>query len=422
MLRIYVSRTGPATGITAREKYAFIFYFKMLWEFSNASTAESTMDALDLTLELVRRPSVTPDDQDCQVVIGERLAASGFEIENLPFGEVKNLWARRGSAGPVLCFAGHTDVVPPGPVEQWVTDPFAAEIRDGQLIARGAADMKASLAAMITAAEKFVAANPEHPGSIAFLITSDEEGPAEDGTAKVMETLAARGERLDWCVVGEPSSAAKLGDTVRVGRRGSLSGIMTLRGVQGHVAYPAEAVNPMHEISKFVSVMASTALDEGNEFFPPSSFQMVYIHCDANAPNVVPGELSCRFNIRYNTEWTRDTLSTHIENQLHDLGLDFVLDWRLAGEPFLTEPGRLTDAVSMAVKEETGLDPELSTSGGTSDGRYISPYGVDVVEIGPINTTIHKVNEALDIGDVPRLERIYYRIAEILLDNSISSD
>ncbi len=380
------------------------------------------MDALALALELIRRPSISPDDQGCQAEISSRLSASGFDVEDLPFGDVKNLWARHGKSDPVLCFAGHTDVVPPGPEDQWLTDPFAAEIRDGQLIARGAADMKASLAAMITAAEKFIVANPDHAGSIAFLITSDEEGPAEDGTAKVMEALAARGETIDWCVVGEPSSAAQLGDTVRVGRRGSLSGIMSLRGIQGHVAYPTESVNPMHKIAEFISAMTSTPLDQGNEFFPPSSFQMVYIHCDANAPNVVPGELSCRFNIRYNTEWTRDTLSGHIEQKLNDLGLDFDVDWRLAGEPFLTEPGKLTDAVSAAVKEETGLDTELSTSGGTSDGRYISPYGVDVVEVGPINATIHKVNETLDIEDVPRLERIYYRIAELLLGNGSSSD
>ena len=380
------------------------------------------MDALALARELIRRRSISPEDQGCQAEISKRLSAAGFDIEDLPFGDVKNLWARRGKSDPVLCFAGHTDVVPPGPEDQWVTDPFAAEIRDGQLIARGAADMKASLAAMLTAAEKFVVANPDHAGSIAFLITSDEEGPAVDGTAKVMEALSTRGETIDWCVVGEPSSAAKLGDTVRVGRRGSLSGIMSLRGIQGHVAYPNKCVNPMHKLAEFIAAMTSSPLDQGNEFFPPSSFQMVYIHCDANALNVVPGELSCRFNIRYNTEWTRDTLSAHIEQKLKDLDLDFDIDWRLAGEPFLTEPGKLTDAVSSAVKQETGLDPELSTSGGTSDGRYISPYGVDVVEIGPINATIHKVNETLDIEDVPRLERIYYRIAELLLRNGASSD
>jgi len=275
--------------------------------------------------------------------------------------------------------------------------------------------MKASLAAMTLAGERFVSTYPEHAGSLAFLITSDEEGAAENGTVKVMETLTARSETIDWCVVGEPSSSETLGDTVRIGRRGSLTGLMCVRGVQGHVAYPLKAVNPMHGLARFVTAITEAPLDNGNEHFPPTTFQMVNIHCDAGAPNVVPGELNCRFNFRYSTEWTHRSLADHVEKILKNLKLDYQVTWRLSGEPFLTEPGALTNAVAKAVTEETGLDPELSTSGGTSDGRFISPCGVDVVEIGPLNETIHKIDERISIADIPRLERIYFRIAEILL-------
>lgn len=376
------------------------------------------MDALELTRELIQKPSITPDDQGCQPLIGSRLEAVGFTVEGLRYGDVDNLWARHGTAAPLLCFAGHTDVVPPGPLEQWAVDPFAAKILDGQLIARGAADMKASLAAMITAAERFIATYPEHAGSLAFLITSDEEGEATDGTAKAMETLTAREESIDWCVIGEPSSADALGDTVRVGRRGSLTGLMKIRGIQGHVAYPLKALNPMHGFAQFVAAITAKPLDEGNEYFPPTTFQMVHVHSDANATNVVPDELRCRFNFRYSTEWTLESLSGHVEGILRDLGIDFEVTWKDVGKPFITEKGVLTEAVRTAVHEETGLDPELSTSGGTSDGRFIAPCGVDVVEIGPRNETIHKVNETLDVADIPRLERIYYRIAELLLVES----
>jgi succinyl-diaminopimelate desuccinylase len=373
------------------------------------------MDTLSLARELIRRPSVSPSDAGCQVLIGELLEAAGFLVERLKFGEVDNLWARRGRAAPALVFAGHTDVVPTGPTEQWDVDPFAATIWGDRLIGRGAADMKGSLAAMINAARRFVERYPEFTGAIGLLITSDEEGAADDGTLKVMETLARRGETFQYCVVGEPSSAAQLGDTVRIGRRGSLSGIMTVRGVQGHVAYPLAAGNPIHALAKFVAAMTREPVDKGNEHFPPTTFQMVNVHSDAGAPNVVPGELKCRFNLRYSNVWTHEQLSARVEQLLKDLGIDYELRWRVAGQPFLTKPGRLTDAVQQAVHEATGLTPELSTSGGTSDGRFIAPYGIDVVELGPINETIHKVNELVSIADLERLERIYFRIAELLL-------
>ena len=373
------------------------------------------MDTLSLARELIRKPSVSPADADCQVLIGELLEASGFTVERLKFGAVDNLWARRGRLGPALVFAGHTDVVPAGPREQWDVDPFAAVVEGGTLTGRGAADMKGSLAAMINACRRFVGRHPKASGSIGLLITSDEEGAADDGTLKVMETLASRGETFQYCVVGEPSSTAKLGDTVKIGRRGSLSGIMTIRGVQGHVAYPLQVDNPMHALAKFVAAMTREPIDLGNEHFPPTTFQMVNVHCDAGAPNVVPGELKCRFNLRYSNVWTHDQLSARIERLLKDLGVDYELRWRVAGKPFLTQPGRLTEAVQRAVNEATGLTPELSTSGGTSDGRFIAPYGIDVVELGPINATIHKVNETVLVEDLERLERIYFRIAELLL-------
>lgn len=373
------------------------------------------MDTLNLARELIRRPSVTPADAGCQRLIAELLEPAGFVTEQLRFGEVDNLWARRGRAAPALVFAGHTDVVPPGPREHWDVDPFAATLHDGQLVGRGAADMKGSLAAMINACRRFVERYPDVSGSIGLLITSDEEGAADDGTLKVMETLASRGETFDYCVVGEPSSGAQLGDTVRIGRRGSLSGIMTIRGVQGHVAYPLEGDNPLHALARFVTAITREPLDSGNEHFPPTTFQMVNVHSDAGAPNVVPGELKCRFNLRYGNVWTHATLSAHIEALLQSLGIDYELRWRVAGQPFLTKPGRLTAAVQTAVREATGLDPELSTSGGTSDGRFIAPYGIDVVELGPRNATIHKVNETVSIADLEHLERIYFRIAELLL-------
>jgi succinyl-diaminopimelate desuccinylase len=373
------------------------------------------MDIVALAQDLVRRPSVTPDDAGCQAMIAKVLAAAGFTVEHLRFADVDNLWAKHGSGAPTLVLAGHTDVVPAGPLEQWSVDPFAAALVDGRLIGRGAADMKGSLAAMIGAATRFVRAHPQHRGSIAMLLTSDEEGAADNGTLKVMEVLAARGERFEFCVVGEPSSDSVLGDTVRIGRRGSLSGMMTIRGAQGHVAYPLQAENPMHALARFVAALTSAPIDKGNVHFPPTTFQMVHVHCDANAPNVVPGELKCRFNLRFSTEWTYKTLMQFVEDALRRLKIDYELKWKVAGEPFLTSPGPLTDALRRAIREETGVDTELSTSGGTSDGRFIAPYGAAVVEIGPINRTIHKVNEEVLIDDLLRLEKIYFRVAELLL-------
>jgi succinyl-diaminopimelate desuccinylase len=373
------------------------------------------MDTLELARELIRRASVTPSDLGCQALLAEALSPAGFVGEPLRYGEVDNLWATHGHGPPCLCFAGHTDVVPPGPAEQWRVEPFAAEIVGNRLIARGAADMKASLAAMTVAAARFAAEHPRHRGSIACLITSDEEGAADDGTRKVMDTLTRRGEQLDYCVVGEPSSDERLGDTVRIGRRGSLSGLMTLRGVQGHVAYPLQSANPIHALARFIDELTREPLDRGNAHFPPTSFQMVNVHSDAGAPNVVPGELHCRFNFRYSTAWSHESLARRVEEILSALGLDYEIRWRLSGEPFLTEEGKLTAAVSRAVKEVTGLDATLSTSGGTSDGRFIAPYGVEVVEVGPVNKTIHKVNEEILVADIARLERIYFRIAELLL-------
>jgi succinyl-diaminopimelate desuccinylase len=315
----------------------------------------------------------------------------------------------------MLVFAGHTDVVPPGPEAEWQVPPFEARIENGMLKGRGAADMKGSLAAMLCAGLRFVATHPRHAGSIGYLLTSDEEGVADDGTLKVMQTLSGRRELFDYCVVGEPSSAEQLGDTVRVGRRGSLSGIMTVRGIQGHVAYPLEAGNPMHALARFIASVTSEPIDQGNEHFPPTTFQMVYIHSDANAVNVVPGEARCRFNFRYSTVWNQKTLSAWAEDKLRTAGVDYEITWRNAGEPFLTRPGTLTDAVAGAVRDETGQDPELSTSGGTSDGRFIAPYGIDVVEFGPLNRTIHKVNEEVALDDLVALERIYFSLAERLL-------
>jgi succinyl-diaminopimelate desuccinylase len=373
------------------------------------------MNTLELARELIRKASVTPADAGCQQLLAEQLGTAGFSTEHLKFGEVDNLWAKRGRGRPALVFAGHTDVVPAGPREQWRVDPFAAEVVDGQLVGRGAADMKGSLAAMVNACRRFAASYPDAPGALGMLITSDEEGVADDGTLKVMETLARRGEAFQYCIVGEPSSSERLGDTVRVGRRGSLSGIMTIRGVQGHVAYPLRGDNPMHALARFVAAITRESIDAGNEHFPPTTFQMVNVHCDAGAPNVVPGELKCRFNLRYSNVWTPEALSARIEALLHELKIDYEIRWRVAGLPFLTKGGPLTAAVRAAVREETGLDPELSTSGGTSDGRFIAPYGVDVIELGPLNATIHSVDEHVAIGDLDRLERMYFRIAELLL-------
>ena len=371
--------------------------------------------SIELLSELVRRPSITPEDAGCQEIIAERLNALGFTCESIPFGDVSNLWARRGSAGPVLCFAGHTDVVPPGARDEWDTDPFEPVLKDGLMYGRGSADMKSGLAAMIVALEQFVRAHADHEGSLAVLITSDEEGRARDGTLRVIETLTARGENLDWCVLGEPSSQKSLGDIIRIGRRGSLSGILTVNGVQGHVAYPQLADNPIGRFVPVLSELHTIEWDGGNEYFPPTSFQFVDLQSGLGFPNVTPAELHARFNFRYSTEWDHEKLKTRVHEIFDAHEISYELNWHLSGEPFLTQIGKLTDAVSQAVSEQTGKAPELSTGGGTSDGRFISPAGTDVVELGPINESIHKVNEHVRIDDVVSLTAMYQRIIELML-------
>ncbi|MGI9236420.1 MAG: succinyl-diaminopimelate desuccinylase [Woeseiaceae bacterium] len=370
---------------------------------------------IDLLCELVRRRSITPDDAGCQQLLVERLAKLGFDCETLQFNDVTNLWARRGTASPVLCFAGHTDVVPSGNEREWQHPPFEPTRVGDVIYGRGSADMKSGLAAMLVAIENYLAANPEHEGSIALLITSDEEGRARDGTLKVIETLQERDEHIDWCVLGEPSSQRSLGDIVRVGRRGSLSGMLIVRGVQGHVAYPRLADNPIRRFAPVLAELHQVQWDEGNAHFPPTSFQVVDIKAGIGAPNVTPGELSARFNFRYSTEWTHDSLQEKVENVFDAHEIDYELDWHLSGKPFLTKPGKLIDTVSQAVAEETGNTPELSTGGGTSDGRFISPAGADVVELGPVNASIHKIDEHVRIDDVITLTRMYKRIMELML-------
>lgn len=365
--------------------------------------------------QLVRCRSVTPDDAGCQDILAERLSQLGFKCESMPFGDVSNLYARRGDSGPILCFAGHTDVVPPGADEDWSSDPFEPVTRDGLLYGRGSADMKSGLAAMIVALEKFIAEHADHDGSLAMLITSDEEGDARDGTLKVVAALQARGEHIDWCVLGEPSSENSLGDIVRVGRRGSLSGMLTVRGVQGHVAYPQLADNPIRRFAPILAELHAIEWDQGNEYFPPTSFQVVDLRAGIGFPNVTPGELTARFNFRYSTVWDHESLKKRVQEIFDAHDIDYELDWHLSGEPFLTQTGKLTDAVSVSVSEFTGSAPELSTGGGTSDGRFISPAGTDVVELGPVNASIHKVDEHVRIEDVVTLAAIYRRIMERLL-------
>jgi succinyl-diaminopimelate desuccinylase len=370
---------------------------------------------LELTRDLLARRSVTPADEGCQEVIARRLATAGFAIENLRYGSVENLWARRGTQGPVFCFAGHTDVVPTGPLEDWTSDPFTPAVRDGLLYGRGAADMKSGLAAMVTAAEAFVAAHPGHRGSLAFLITSDEEGPSVDGTKRVAQTLAARGERIDWCLVGEPSSERALGDTIKVGRRGSLSGRLTVHGVQGHIAYPQLAENPVHTLAPALAELTQRRWDEGTEHFQPTSFQVSNLNAGTGAPNVIPGELRARFNLRYSPVQTLAGLKSQVEEILRRHGVRFSLEWYVSGEPFYTPPGALSAAVSEAVFEVAGLRPQLTTGGGTSDGRFIAPLGAQVVELGVVNESIHKVNESVRVADIDTLHRMYLAVLRRLL-------
>jgi len=370
---------------------------------------------IDLLCDLIRRPSVTPDDAGCQLVLSERLTRLGFVCETLQFNDVTNLWARRGRESPVLCFAGHTDVVPAGDERDWSTEPFEPTLIGDCIYGRGSADMKSGLAAMIVALEDFLATNADHQGSIALLITSDEEGRARDGTLKVIDVLRDRDEHIDWCVLGEPSSQRDLGDVVRVGRRGSLSGMLTVRGVQGHVAYPQLADNPIRRFAPVLAELHQIEWDTGNDAFPPTSFQVVDVRAGIGAPNVTPSELSARFNFRYSTEWTHESLQEKVHTVFDAHEIDYQLNWHLSGKPFLTKPGALIDAVSQAVTEETGIAPELSTGGGTSDGRFISPAGTDVVELGPVNASIHKVDEHVKVADVITLTSMYRRIMELML-------
>ena len=372
-------------------------------------------DALELTRALIACPSVTPADAGCQALMTERLAASGFRIETLQFGSVTNLWARRGDAGPVLCFAGHTDVVPTGPLEEWRSDPFTPVIRDGVLYGRGAADMKSGLAAMVTATEEFVAAHPDHRGSIAFLITSDEEGPSVDGTKRVVEALKARGETIDWCIVGEPSSGQRVGDTIKIGRRGSLSGRLTVHGVQGHVAYPQLAENPVHTLAPALAELTARTWDAGDAFFQPTTFQISNLNAGTGAPNVIPGELKARFNLRYSPVQTVEALKKTVEDILARHGVRHTIEWYVSGEPFYTPPGELSQAAVDAITAVTGTAPQLSTGGGTSDGRFIAPLGAQVVELGVTNATIHKVNECVRVEEIGLLHRMYRGVLERLL-------
>lgn len=372
-------------------------------------------DALELTRALIACPSVTPADAGCQALMTERLAASGFRIETLQFGSVTNLWARRGDAGPVLCFAGHTDVVPTGPLEEWRSDPFTPVIRDGVLYGRGAADMKSGLAAMVTATEEFVAAHPDHRGSIAFLITSDEEGPSVDGTKRVVEALKARGETIDWCIVGEPSSGQRVGDTIKIGRRGSLSGRLTVHGVQGHVAYPQLAENPVHTLAPALAELTARTWDAGDAFFQPTTFQISNLNAGTGAPNVIPGELKARFNLRYSPVQTVEALKKTVEDILSRHGVRHTIEWYVSGEPFYTPPGELSQAAVDAISAVTGAAPQLSTGGGTSDGRFIAPLGAQVVELGVTNATIHKVNECVRIEEIGLLHRMYRGVLDRLL-------
>jgi succinyl-diaminopimelate desuccinylase len=372
-------------------------------------------DTLEVAIDLIRRRSVTPDDAGCQPLLTERLAALGFKAEPMRFGEVDNLWLRRGDSTPLFCFAGHTDVVPSGPEEKWRHHPFGAVVENGMLYGRGAADMKGSIAAFVTACERFVATHPEHNGSIALLITSDEEGVAVDGTVKVIETLESRGEKIDWCLVGEPTCTDHLGDVVKNGRRGSLNGRLQIKGIQGHVAYPHLAENPVHRAAPALAELAAIEWDQGNEFFPPTSFQISNLHAGTGANNVIPGELLVEFNFRFSTEQTETGLREKVESLLDRHGLKYTLDWSLSGQPFITAEGELLSAARSAIETVCGITPEINTAGGTSDGRFIAPTGAQVLELGPLNATIHKVDEAVYTDDLDTLSQIYETILETLL-------
>ena len=373
---------------------------------------------LELTQQLIARPSLTPLDEGCLHIIGQRLEAIGFKLEMIRCGQVDNLWARRGNSGKLICFAGHTDVVPTGPVDKWHSDPFTPTIRDGMLYGRGAADMKASLAAFVTSIEKFVANHPKHAGSIALLLTSDEEGVAVDGTVRVVEALQARGEKMDYCIVGEPTAVSKTGDTIKNGRRGSLSGNLTVKGIQGHIAYPHLVKNPIHLAAPAIAELAATEWDKGNEYFPPTSWQISNIHGGTGATNVVPGTVDILFNFRFSTASTVDGLKAKVHAILDKHGLQYDLLWEMSGKPYLTPRGNLVDAISAAIKQATGIDADLSTTGGTSDGRFIADICPQVIEMGPVNATIHKLNECVAVADIDILSEVYYLTMENLLVKS----
>ena len=370
---------------------------------------------LELTKELITRASLTPDDAGCQQVLAARLDKLGFHAEPMRFGQVDNLWARLGTTAPLLVFAGHTDVVPTGPREQWTSDPFVPTLRDGLLYGRGSADMKGGLAAMTVAVERYLAAKPVLRGSIGFLITSDEEGPSVDGTVKVMEKLEARGEKMDWCILGEPSCLERFGDTLRNGRRGSLTGILKVKGIQGHVAYPERADNPIHRVTPALAELMATRWDNGNEFFPPTSFQVSNFSSGTGAGNVIPGDAVVRFNFRYSSAVTKEGLKQKVQGTLDKHKLHYSLDWRPMGDPFLTEPGDLSRAMQDAVEKATGLRPKLDTGGGTSDGRFIAPTGAQVIEFGPKNASIHKIDECVAVSELEQLVDIYVDVLKDLL-------
>ena len=370
---------------------------------------------LELACALIARRSLTPDDAGCQELLIERLQPLGFRIERLRFGSVDNLWARRGSSGPLLVFAGHTDVVPTGPLEQWLSAPFEPTLRDGMLYGRGAADMKTSVAAFITAIEEFLTAHPDHSGSIGLLITSDEEGVAVDGTVRVVEALQARGELIDYCIVGEPTSNKQVGDMIKNGRRGSLSGTLTVKGVQGHIAYPHLVKNPIHMVAPAIAELANTIWDQGNEYFPPTSWQISNMNGGTGATNVVPGEVEILFNFRFSTASTEDGLKARVHAILDQHQLEYDLQWELSGKPYLTPKGNLVEAISGAIQQAYGVTPELSTSGGTSDGRFIADICPQVIEFGPLNATIHKLNECVAVADIEPLKDTYRLTLEALL-------
>ena len=372
-------------------------------------------ETLELAKQLIAKASVTPKDAGCQSLISEYLQSSGFESEVMPFEDVTNLWLRRGEAAPLFVFAGHTDVVPPGPIEQWHYDPFTPTIHDKRLFGRGAADMKSSIAAMAVACKNFVTSNPEHKGSIAFLLTSDEEGPAINGTVKVIEELQTRGEIIDMCIVGEPSSTNKIGDTLKIGRRGSLSATLFIYGVQGHVAYPHLAKNPVHEFAPALTELTSLQWDSGNDHFPATTFQISNINAGTGASNVIPGSMQVDFNLRFSTEITSEEIQSKIINVLEKYRLDYEIEWHLSGNPFYCEPGELTYACEQAIQESANIKPELSTGGGTSDGRFIAPTGAQVVELGPVNESIHKVNEHIEVEELVHLTDIYQKVLQKLL-------